>query len=334
MFKKVFSGFMGAMLVVLFVAIGGTTAEAKTVMLKIAHANVAKHPMGVGFEKFKEMVESRSNGEVKVKIFDSGKFGGVKEMMSAIQTNTLQMVSIPTPYLVNYDKKFAIFDMPFLFPSYEATDKITDGSIGTDLAGILEKRDMKGLGYIEIGFRNIFNNKKAVKTLEDARGLKIRATGSKAHIATLQSFGILATSVAWGEVYTAMQQKTVDGIDIDINLAAFNKFYEVNNYLTLTRSLYTPHLVFINNTFLKKLTPENQKIVLAAFEEMKVFERDLNRRLEEEGIQKLKAGGIEVTTLSPQERQRWVDASASVYKKFEDTIGKDLIAEVKRIVNP
>lgn len=331
--QKLFSKLMGVTLVVLSMGLIGTSAEAKTVELKIAHANVAKHPMGVGFEKFKEMVENRSNGEVKVKIFDSGKFGGVKEMMSAIQTNTLQMASIPTPALVNYDKRFAIFDMPFLFPNYQATDKITDGSIGSDLAGVLEKRGIIGLGYIEIGFRNIFNNKRPINTLEDARGLKIRATGSKAHIATLQSFGILATSVAWGEVYTAMQQKTVDGIDIDVNLAAFNKFYEVNKYLTLTRSLYTPHLVFINKGFLEKLTPQNQKIVLAAFDEMKIFERELNRRLEKEGIEKLKAGGIEVVTLSPQERQRWVDASASVYAEFEHTIGKEVITEVKNIVN-
>jgi len=305
------------------------SAFAKTIELKIAHANVPDHPMGVGFEKFKERVESLTKGAIKVKIFDSGKLGGINEMMSAIQTHSLQIASIPTPYLVNYNKKFSIFDMPFMFPDYESTDKITDGPVGRRLATVFENRGLKGLGYIEIGFRNVFNNKRPIEKIEDAKGLKIRATGSKSHIATLQSFGLMATSVAWGEVYTAMQQKTVDGIDMDIHLAAFNNFDEVTKYVTLTGALYTPHLVFINDKFLKGLSKENQKIVLDSFDEMKVFERSLNRSLEKEGLEKLKKKGLMVTTLSPAEKQKWIDASKVVYKKFEKNIGKDLLLEVK-----
>jgi len=123
--------------------------------------------------------------------------------------------------------------------------------------------------------------------------------------------------------------KTVDGIDIDINLAAFNNFDEVTKYVTLTGALYTPHLVFINDKFLKGLSKENQKIVLDSFDEMKVFERSLNRSLEKEGLEKLKKKGLMVTTLSPAEKQKWIDASNVVYKKFEKNIGKDLLLEVK-----
>ena len=131
-------------------------------------------------------------------------------------------------------------DLPFLFPDYPSTDKITDGPIGMNATKALESSGIVGLGYIEIGFRNLWNNSRAVATLEDAEGLKIRSTPSKAHIATLKSLGLNPTPVSWGEVYTAMQQKTVDGIDIDLNLAWHNNFPEVNDHVTIGKQSFQP----------------------------------------------------------------------------------------------
>lgn len=321
---------VATMMITLLLATG--SAVAGPIVIKLAHPNVPQHPMGQAFEKFKELLEERSNGEFRVDIFDSSKFGNFDSVVQGLQFNMLQMGSAATPNLAPFSDEFLIFDLPFLFPDYPSTDKITDGPIGMNATKALEKSGIIGLGYIEIGFRNLWNNKKAVATLEDAKGLKIRSTPSKAHIATLKNLGMNPTPISWGEVYTALQQKTVDGIDIDLNLAWHNNFPEVNNHVTIVNSLYSPHLVMISKRFLDSLSAKNKDLVMKTFNECKLYERKLIRDGEKEILGKLKAKGVTVTTLTPEERKRWADASVGVYKKFEERIGKDLIDQAKATI--
>jgi tripartite ATP-independent transporter DctP family solute receptor len=312
--------------------VGLTSATAGPVVIKLAHPNVPQHPMGQAFIKFKELMEERSNGKFRVDIFDSSKFGNFDSVVQGLQLNMLQMGSASTPNLSPFSDEFLIFDLPFLFPDYPSTDKITDGPIGMNATKALESSGIIGLGYIEIGFRNLWNNKKAVVTLEDAKGLKIRSTPSKAHIATLKALGINPTPISWGEVYTAMQQKTVDGIDIDLNLAWHNNFPEVNNHVTIVNSLFSPHLVMISKRFLDSLSPEDRELVLTTFNEIKLYERKLIRDGEKEIMEKLAAKGVTVTVLTPEERKRWADATASVYTEFGSRIGKDLIEKARATI--
>lgn len=137
------------------------------------------------------------------------------------------------------------------------------------------------------------------------------------------------TPISWGEVYTAMQQKTVDGIDIDLNLAWYNNFPEVNNHVTIVNSLFSPHLVMVSKRFFDSLTPEHQELLLSTFEEVKLYERKLIRDGEKEILEKLGEKGVTVTVLTPEERERWAAATVGVYTQFEDKIGKDLIEQAK-----
>ena len=311
---------------------GLSSAFAGPTVIKLAHPNVPQHPMGQAFIKFKELLEERSDGAFRVDIFDSSKFGNFDSVVQGLQLNMLQMGSASTPNLSPFSDDFLIFDLPFLFPDYPSTDKITDGPIGMNATKALEKSGIIGLGYIEIGFRNLWNNNRAVVTLEDAKGLKIRSTPSKAHIATLKSLGMNPTPISWGEVYTAMQQKTVDGIDIDLNLAWYNNFPEVNNHVTIVNSLFSPHLVMISKRFLDSLSPEDKELVLTTFDEIKLYERKLIRDGEKEILAQLAEKGVTVTVLTPEERSRWAAATAGVYAQFEERIGKDLIEKVKATI--
>jgi tripartite ATP-independent transporter DctP family solute receptor len=301
-------------------------------VIKIAHPNVPQHPMGQCFEKFKELVEERSNGKFRVDVYDSSKFGNFDSVVQGLQYNMLQMGSASTPNLSPFSDSFLIYDLPFLFPNYESTDLITDGPIGMEAAKALEASGIIGLGYIEIGFRNIWNNQKTVTTMADAKGLKIRSTPSKAHIATLKALGMNPTPISWGEVYTALQQKTVDGIDIDLNLAWFNNFPEVNNNLTIVNSLYSPHLVMMSKKFQDSLSPEDKKMIMDTFQEVKLYERKLIRDGEKMIMEKLADKGVSVTVLTDEERAKWAEATASVYEQFEDRIGKDLIEKVRETI--
>lgn len=309
----------------------GATAQAQTT-IKIAHPNVPEHPMGQGFEYFKELVERRSDGEFRVQIFDSSKFGDFDSVVQGLQSGLLQMGSASTPNLSPFSKNFLIFDMPFLIPSYEASDLITDGPIGKEAAQALSDTGILGLGYIEIGFRHLFNNQRAVESREDASNLKIRSTPSKAHIATLESYGVNPTPIAWSEVYTALQQETVDGIDIDLNLAWYNNFHEVTDHVTLIGALYSPHLVMISKTFYEGLDPSEQIMITEAFTEMKLYQRRLIRENEERILDDMREAGMEIVELTDEQRAAWAEAAESVYDEFGDQVGRDLIERARETI--
>lgn len=311
-----------------FLGLTALSASGETV-IKIAHPNVPDHPMGKAFNYFEELIESRSNGEFSVDIYHSSQFGNFDSVVQGLQTGMLQMGSAGTSNLYSFSDDFLIFDMPFLFPSYEAADLITDGPIGRTAAQALADTGIIGLGYIDIGFRHIFNGQHPVETLSDAENLKIRSTPSKAHIATLDALGMNPTPFSWDEVYTALQQKTVDGVDIDLNLAWFNNFQEVNQYLTLVGSLYSPHLVMIGQQFYESLTPSEQVMVIEAFAEMKLYERELIRNNEKMILEKMEKAGVDIVELSDEERAKWKQATEVVYEQFGDEVGRDLIERAR-----
>ena len=318
---------LAGLLLALMVSVGqGAT------VIKIAHPNVPSHPEGEAFELFKADLEKRSNGEFKVEIYDSSKYGNFDAVVQGLQMGVLQMgADAPNNFSV-FNPKLIMFDMPWIIPDYESSDRITDGPLGQELANALEKNNIMGLGYIEIGFRNIFSSR-PIRTLEDAKGLKIRATASKAHIAILKELGMNPTPVAWAEVYTTLQQKTVDAVDIDLNLAYFNKFHEITKYVTMTRSFYSPHLVLVSNIFWNKLNDEQKRQIRESFAVMQKFERETIRRNEEMIKQKIVESGGEVIELSPEERLRWINATKNIYQEFSDDVPAEVIQKMRDAVS-
>lgn len=301
-------------------------------VIKIAHPNVPSHPEGQAFELFKADLEKRSDGAFKVEIYDSSKFGNFDAVVQGLQMGVLQMgADAPNNFSV-FNPRLMMFDMPWIIPDYKSSDLITDGPLGQELSKSLERNNIMNLGYIEIGFRNIFSSK-PVRTLEDAKGLKIRATASKAHIAILKALGMNPTPVAWGEVYTTLQQKTVDAIDIDLNLAYFNKFPEITKYVTMTNSFYSPHMVLISKRFWNKLDAQQQAWIRESFAVMQKFERDTIRENEEMIKQKIVENGGEIIELSPDERQRWIEATKSIYAEFADAVPPSVIQEMKDTIS-
>ena len=304
---------------------------AAPITIKLAHPNVPAHPMGEGYELFKKDLEQRSNGAFKVEIFDSSKYGNFDAVVQGLQMGVLHMGSDACNNLSVFNPRLMMFDMPFLIDTYEQADLLTDGPLGDALARSLEKNKIIGLGYIDIGFRNVFSSV-PVRTLEDAKNLKIRATHSKAHIGILNALGMNPTPVAWGEVYTALQQKTVDAVDIDLNLGYFNKFQEITKYVTLTRSFYSPHLVMVSKPFFEKLDAQHQEWIRESFLVMQKFERNLIRSNEAMIIDKIKEGGGEIIELSPAERERWLEATAGIIPQFSKEVPPNVIEQIKKTI--
>lgn len=305
-------------------------APGKTTVIKMAHPDPLDHPMHPAFEKFKADVEKKTNGALKVEIYGNMALGADREITEGVQMGSIQMGTSSTPNLAQFTDAFFVIDLPFLFPKAEIADKVLDGPIGQDLIKKLSAKGIKGLAYTEIGYRQIFNSKRPTPTLEELKGLKIRATGSPVHIAVLKALGVNPTPMGWGEVFTALQQNVVDGIDIDINLAWTSRFQEVQKYVVLDGASYSPHLLMINQKFFDGLPADQQKVIVEASQEMRLYERKLIRDNEAKMIADMKKMGIQVAELAPAERQKWVEATKPVYKEFESKIGKDLIEQVQK----
>ncbi|RRD69947.1 MULTISPECIES: TRAP transporter substrate-binding protein [unclassified Desulfovibrio] len=326
--KRIFGIISALCLIGLAAASLCPTVQAAPKVIKIAFSNFPDHPQGQAFALFKKEMESRSKGAFKVELIDSGKFGNPESIVQGLQMGVLQIGAESTSNFSQFNPHLMLFDMPYLIPSYEAADLVLDGPVGTRLAAGLEKNGCLGLGYMELGFRNVFSIR-PVRSLEDNKGLKIRATPSKAHIAILRSLGMSPTPMAWGEVYTALQQKTIDGIDVDLNLGWFWRFSEITRHLTLSRHFYTPHLVLISKRFWDALSPDDQELIKTVMKEAIVFERAKSRANEKDFIVRLKSElGMEIIELSPQELRRWMDAAHAVPLEFSKSVPTELVQSV------
>ncbi len=301
-------------------------SAAKTI--KIAYTNFPEHPQGVAFAKFKERLEARSNNAFKVDLIGSGKYGNPDSIVKGLQMGVLQIGAESTSNFSVFDQRLMLFDMPYLVPNYEAAELLLNSDIGKELSKGLEKNGCLPMGYMELGFRHTFSTSE-INNLEEAKGLKIRATPSKIHIATLRSLGMNPTPMAWGEVITGLQQKTVDGIDIDINLGWFWRFFEVTKNLTLSGHIYTPHLVLMSKRFWNSLTPEEQKLVSETMNECLVEQRQLSRSNEAAFLEKFQSEyGMKIIELSDTEKARWIKSSKDVPAEFKDTVAPALIDSV------
>lgn len=319
---------------------GGSGGEGQadaggTYTIKLASPVVESHPAHAGFLKFKEIVEKESNGKIKVEYYPNAVLGGDRELTEAVQMGTVTMALSSTSPVANFEKSFYLFDLPFLFPDRETAYKVLDGPIGQKLLDNLASQGIKGLGYWENGFRHITNSKRPIKKLEDLKGLKLRTMENKIHIAAWKKLGANPTPMAFGEVFTALQQGTVDGQENPLALIDSNKFYEVQDYLTLSGHVYTPFVIMMNKDFFDKLPQDLQHLVLDAVKEAGEYQRNLIKEQEGDNLKVIKNAGVEIYELPKEEKDRMREQLKPVYDMVGDMIGDpelvdQLVAEVEK----
>ena len=326
MSKKV-NGITKIMAVAVAVMMVFSAAAAMAEMkLKAGHVLAPDHPYQTGLEKFAEIVKARTNGEISIEVFHSSQLGNERDMIEGLQMGTLDISLVSTAPLMGFVKSFMVFDLPFIFPDNPTAHRVVDGPLGQAPLNDLDKIGLVGLVYFENGFRQLTNSKRAVTKPSDARGLKIRTMENKIHMASFQAIGVSAIPMAFGELFTAMQQGTVDGQENPIANIYNNKYNEVQKYLTMSNHFYAAAPVIVSKIVWDRLTPEQQTIFREAAKEAQTFQRtELNRQDTEFRAELVKLG-MEVTEIN---RDEWFEAMSPVYKEFEAEIGADLIKAVQ-----
>ena len=308
-------------------AVGVVSAQDKTI--KFANQNAAGHPVVLGMEKFKEIVEKNSGGKIKVNVFPSGTLGSDQANITAIQGGSLEMASMNSGIFAAQVKEFAIFDFPFMFGSGKEADAVVDGPFGKKLHAKLDEKGLIGLGYYELGFRNITNSKRAINKLEDLEGLKLRVIPNPINVDWVKALGANPTPLPFPELYAALDQKAVDGQENPVATNNGAKLYEVQKHLVMTGHQYNPQSVVMSKKFWEKLTPAEQKIVANAVTESAKFQREKARDLEASIMDNLKKNGVQVTQLPEAEMAKLRDKMRPVTAKYGVNVGQDLVKELQ-----
>ena len=317
----------------------GGTQEAESsdskgpVVLKISNGINEKHPSYLASVRFGEILNEKLPGRFDVQVYANAQLGDDVRATEATQMGTLEMVCTSASPLVGLVSDFMVLDLPFIFTSEKAADAVLDGEVGKALAAKLEPKGLKLLAYYENGFRQLTNSAREVRTPADLKGLKIRTMENPIHLAAWKALGANPTPMPFSEVFTAMQQKTIDGQENPIPTIYLQKFYEVQGYTSLTGHVYGPHILLMNMKLFNSFTPAEQKIIMDAAQESALYQRKINRQMNTDYVAELRKNGMTVTELSPAELKAFQDAVQPVYTQFEDKIGKDLIQQVKDITS-
>jgi tripartite ATP-independent transporter DctP family solute receptor len=307
------------------VGVESSWAQEKPVSLKLGHAVAPVHPYHLGAVKFSELVAQRTGGKVKVEVYPSTQLGNERDMVEGLQLGTIDLVVTSTGPVGGFVPKMFVVDLPFLFRDRDHAYRVLDGPIGRDLLSALSSKSIRGLAFWENGFRQITNNLRPIEKPADLKGIKIRTMENKVHLAAFRAFGASPTPMAWSEVYTALQQRTIDGQENPIAIIHDHKLYEVQKYLALTGHFYSPSLLLMSEKSFTGLSKDGQKVMADTALECAQYERNLLRESEAQQLETLKAKGMQVTVPNKKPFQ---DAAAPVYKEFEGQFGKDLIGKI------
>jgi tripartite ATP-independent transporter DctP family solute receptor len=247
----------------------------------------------IAAEKFKELIEERSNGDINVQIFHSASLGNETEILQQAQMNAVQMAIVTGGPFDTFDPMARVINYPFLFKDYAQVDKILDGPLGAELLKSLEGSGFKGLCFSENGFRNLTNNRLPVKSPEDIKGLKIRTMASAIHKTIWQNLGANPTPMPW-PIYTELEQGVIDGQENPLWVMEVYKFYEIQKYMTLTRHVYSYHIDVASLQWWKTLDAKTQKMIQNAMYEAAVYQRKDNRSKNAGRLKFLKEKGMQV----------------------------------------
>ena len=305
------------------------TAIAQDKTLKFATQNPKGHPIVMGLEKFKEVVEAKSGGKIKVNLFPGGTLGSDQANVSALQGGTLEMVSMNSGILANQVKEFAIYDFPFMFGSETEADAVLDGPFGKKLHAKLEEKGLIGLAYYELGFRQITNSKRAVTKVEDLEGLKLRVIPNPINVDWVKALGANPTPLPFPEVYSALEQKAIDGQENPITVINANKFYEVQKHVVLSNHQYNPQSVLISKKFWDGLNADQKKIVADAVGASAKYQREQARGLVASALDNMKKNGMQVSQFSDTELAKLRDKLRPVTAKYGVSVGQDLVKELQ-----
>lgn len=344
--KKVFAALMCAVMMCTLLASCGSSAttpsdssnsdatstgdifeNGPTYSLKLGHVQTSTHSYHVGAQWFADEIEARSNGKITVEVHPSSQLGGERDLAESVQMGTVDMAVVGVGVLANFDPSFEIFNLPFLFNDRDHAYKVLGGDFGKTKFEKLEDYNIVGLGYYENGFFDILANK-ATELPNDVAGLNIRTMENKVYMGIFTAIGANPVPMAFNEVYTSLQNGTVDGACVSITALVPNNFYDVASNFEVLDMCFTPTPLIMSKEVLEGMPEEYQSLIREVAAESVQVQWDETVRQEQDAIGVMEAAGCKVTKVT--DRQAWIDKIVDpVYASVADIVPQEEIDAVK-----
>ena len=303
-------------------------AQVREHTFKIGTGITDDHPQAQASRRFAEVLVARSGGKLNAKLFANGTLGNDVTMISALRGGTLEMTVPDSSTLVSVVKDFGVLNLPMTFNNEQEADAVLDSAFGKKLLDKLPEKGLIGLGYWENGFRHTSNSRRPILKAEDFAGLKVRVIQSPLFIDSFSALGANATPLPFTELYSAMEQKAVDGQENPAATILTSKFYEVQKHLVLSRHIYSTWVLLMSRKTWDTLSADEQKIVREAAADATAFERKAIRALADKALGELKKVGMQITELPPAEQARLREKLQPVVARFSKEFGEETTREM------
>ena len=311
--------------------LGPSTAS---IHFKAGITNAMTGAYAAGLVAFRNHLEELSDGDMTVDIYPSSALGNESDMLDAVSMGTQDMLVTstgPIPAFSGATANWGVLDLPYLFPTYETAYEVLDGEVGQFLLSEFDGTGVKALAFFENGYRCTTNSKKEIVHPEDLKGMKIRTMENKVHMATYTVLGATPTAMAMGEVFSALQQGTIDGQENPFSIIYYgNKLHEVQPYMTENNLFYSPSVLCISQDVFDGLTEEQQGWVLEAADLAKDEQRQVQQRMAVQARKDMEAYGI---IISDVDQDEWIEATKSVYDDASLGIDADLLAKIQAVTS-
>lgn len=342
---KMRNKFLSAILLVIFVSMVALTGcggskddsgskdvaaqeESEKIVIRLANSSSTGDAVTQGIDKFKELVEERSDGAIEIQHYPNAVLGSDREATEAMQSGSLEMVDCTTGNTSSFIPELMAFELPYITSQEKSAaffDALDNGELGQYYNSLAEEKGMKVLSWFDYGYRNFVTTKKPITCAADLQGLKIRTTASLVDQEVVKALKASPMQVAWADTYTAIQQGTVDAEGNTFTLLCAAKHDEVIKYAVDSGHNYSLQMVVINKKYWDKLSAEQQQILQECALEAAVYERELSVQMADEYKQKMIDQGIQVHELTDAERQEFIDATRPVWDVFKEQIPQQAI---------
>jgi tripartite ATP-independent transporter DctP family solute receptor len=307
----------------------GASAQFSDRTIRVSNGINADHPVGNGVTRFNQCLSQKSGGKMKLQAFWGGALGGDLQATQALRSGTLEMVITSSSPLVGIVPDLGVFDLPFLFANAQEADRVLDGPFGQYISDKMPAANLINLAWWENGFRNLTNSKKPVQKWEDFQGVKVRVMQNNIFLDTFRTLGANAVPMAFGEVFTALETKAIDGQENPFVTIDTSKLFEVQRFLSITNHAYTPFMVLYSKPLWDKLSKDEQSALSACAIEGRDEQRRASRALSDKSLANLRARGMQVNDIAPAEQARMREQAKSVYDKHAATIGAETVKRMQ-----
>jgi len=298
----------------LLVMLNACNSSSKITVVKLAHVLDVTHPVHKSMEYMADLVAEKSGSKMRIDIYPGGQLGSERELIELLQIGSLAMTKVSASPMESFVPEMKIFSIPFVFRDEGHLWRVLNGEIGKQLLNAGQDYFLRGLCYYDAGSRSFYTKEKPVYTPDDLTGLKIRVMKSKTAVEMVQTLGGSATPIAWGELYTALQQGVVDGAENNPPSFYLSRHYEVCKYYSLDEHTAVPDILLISTKVWNRLSKEEQKWLQEAADESVAYERKLWKTASDNALQEVQKAGVKIIYPEKSAFRRQVKSMHNAYK--------------------